>query len=171
MAEEEIELSDEAPKSSKKNIIVFGLVGLLLLGGGIGGTLFFLGGESTDAGVDVEAEAEVEKEVERKEAIYISLKPSFTVNFQSGGGARFLQIDLQAMTRDEDVLKQVHLHMPVIRDALVMLFSSKTSKELSNREGKQKLQADTLAAIQEILERETGSTGVEQVYFTSFVMQ
>ncbi len=170
MAEEEIELSGEAPKSSKKNMILFGIIGLLLLGGGIGGTIFFLGGEKADSDEAVE-EVVAEVEEERKEAIYIALKPSFTVNFQSGKGARFLQVDVQAMTRDSEVTEQLHRHMPVVRDALVMLFSSKTAQELSHREGKKKLQAETLAAIQEILESETGSTGIEQIYFTSFVMQ
>ncbi len=167
MAEEEIELSEEAPKSGKKNIILLGLAALLILGAGIGGTIFFLGGKQADTEVVVE----VEKEEEPKEAIYISLTPSFTVNFQSGSGARFLQVELQAMTRDEDVEKQLQQHMPVVRDSLVMLFSSKTSQELSQREGKLKLQSEVLAAIQEILKRETGNTGIENVYFTSFVMQ
>ena len=47
----------------------------------------------------------------------------------------------------------------------------KTAAELSSREGKEELQAEALASIQGILERETGIPGVEAVYFTSFVMQ
>ena len=75
------------------------------------------------------------------------------------------------MTRDPDIEDQLKLHMPVIRNDLMLLFSAKSSGALASREGKEALQAEALASIQGILERETGAPGIEAVYFTSFVMQ
>jgi flagellar FliL protein len=52
-----------------------------------------------------------------------------------------------------------------------MLFGGTDSGDLRTREGKEKLRADVLAELQKILTDETGEPGVEQVFFTSFVMQ
>ena len=178
MAEEDdIELAVEAPKSSKKKIVVIVLAGLLVAGGGTAGALYFMGvfptGASaavSEAGEEAQPEAEPE-DVELKEAFYVSLDPPFTVNFNGGGGSRYLQVTMNAMTREEAMQQEITRHMPVIRNDLMMIMSSKASSELSSREGKESLRAEALAAIKVILERETGSPGVEALYFTSFVMQ
>jgi flagellar FliL protein len=52
-----------------------------------------------------------------------------------------------------------------------MLFSSQTFVELSNTAGKQKLQAEALAAVRKIVTDKVGNPGVDALYFTSFVMQ
>jgi flagellar FliL protein len=59
----------------------------------------------------------------------------------------------------------------VIRNALVLLFSSQDYSILSDAAGKQKLQAQALEAVRKILEKRLGRPGVEALYFTSFVMQ
>ena len=38
-------------------------------------------------------------------------------------------------------------------------------------EGKERLRAEALATVKKVLEGETGTADVEQVFFTSFVMQ
>jgi flagellar FliL protein len=60
---------------------------------------------------------------------------------------------------------------PVIRNALVILFSSQTIAELGNTAGKQKLQAQALTAVRKIVADKIGKPGVDALYFTSFVMQ
>jgi flagellar FliL protein len=61
--------------------------------------------------------------------------------------------------------------MPAVRDAIIMLFSSKTEDDLLPQEGKEKLRADILKTIRDTLEELTGTPGVEAVYFSNFVMQ
>jgi flagellar FliL protein len=75
------------------------------------------------------------------------------------------------MTREEDVVEELKTHMPVIRNNLVLVFSDQTYDTISTAEGKQKLRDEALAEIKQVLKKETGKTGVEEVYFTSFVMQ
>ena len=83
----------------------------------------------------------------------------------------FLQINVQVVTHDPQMEELVIKHAPVIRNALVMLLSSKDAEELDSREGKESLRIEALTAIQEVLREETGSDGVDGVFFTSFVMQ
>ena len=75
------------------------------------------------------------------------------------------------MTRDAEVRDQLHHHMPAIRNDLVLLLSTTTADELSTLEGKEELQLETLSIVRSVIEDESGLTGVDAVYFTSFVMQ
>ncbi|MFT5392233.1 MAG: flagellar FliL protein [Gammaproteobacteria bacterium] len=172
MADQDVQLSDDVPKTAPLKWIIAGVAGSLIVVGGVLGTLFGLGILGSDEAVaSANAEQAEDAEPVKKEAIYLSLEPSFTVNFQDDGPAKFLQISLDVLTRDSDVPDQVRSHMPVIRNELVMLFGDKTSSELATAQGKETLQTDALKAIQRVLETETGSPGVESVYFTTFVMQ
>jgi flagellar FliL protein len=78
---------------------------------------------------------------------------------------------MEVMARDEAVIENVKTHMPVIRNNLVLVFSNQNYETISTSAGKQKLRDEALAEIQQILKSETGKTGVEAIYFTSFVMQ
>lgn len=161
--EEEDADPGEAQAGSKKKLILFSLLGLVLLLGGTGGALYFtgvLGGSE-----------EGDMAEHRPDPLYVPIEPSFTVNFQGKRGPRFLQISVEAMTRDPGMEEVLNRHMPVIRNNLVMLFGSQSADDLRTREGKERLQAETLAEIQKVLAAETGDTGIEAVYFTSLVMQ
>lgn len=104
-------------------------------------------------------------------AIYLPIDPTFVVNFSGQGNARFLQITVEVMTRSSEVLEQIKIHMPVIRNNLNLLFSDQHYDKISTLEGKERLREETLEVIQRILEKETGDPGIEAVYFTTFVMQ
>ncbi|UCE77348.1 MAG: flagellar basal body-associated FliL family protein, partial [Gammaproteobacteria bacterium] len=69
------------------------------------------------------------------------------------------------------VADSIKEHRPAIRNNLVMLFSSQDPHALNTRDGKEKLRDETLSEVQKVLKQETGSPGVENVFFTSFVMQ
>ena len=180
MADEE---EKEKPKGSMvTKILLFGVLPLMtaivlvvgglfvagVLPGGGDGAASSEQAASDDGGDDEEGG---DGEGENMPAIYIPLDPAFVVNFASQGKARFLQITVEVMTRDPAVPDQVELHSPVIRNNLMLLFSSQTYDSVSTLEGKETLREEALDVVQQILEEETGDPGVEAVYFTSFVMQ
>lgn len=103
--------------------------------------------------------------------MYVPLEPSFIVNLQGHGPTRYFQTSVEVLTRDPAVEAALKRHLPIIRNDLVMLFSSKDAKDLASMEGKERLRAEALAAVKKVLESETGTAEVEQVFFTSFVMQ
>ncbi len=159
----------ETKPSNKKLIIIIALVGLVLIGASVGLTLFLVSG---DKGDDTAAEEPVAEEQPLAKAIYMTLAPPFVVNFQTDKGrARFLQVSLKAMTRDEEVLNVVSQHMPLIRNNLILLFSKQKLDDLLTAEGKDKLRGEVLTEIQKVVEKEYGKPAVEAVYFTSFVIQ
>jgi flagellar FliL protein len=155
------------PKFSGLKIALIIIIPLLLISSTVAG--LYLGGVfgGGDTGED---HGENEEEVIAP-AIYISLDPAFVVNFAEGSRARFLQVTVEVMTRNNQVEQHIRTHMPVIRNNLVLLFSSQTYESVSTLEGKEALREEALIVIQKILEEETGDPGIESVYFTSFVMQ
>ena len=185
MAEEENDGEKEKPKGSMvTKILLFGVLPLMtatiLLVGGlfIAGVLpggGDQGGSATEDGANNGEEGEAGYEGEEDDvlaaAVYLPIDPAFVVNFASQGKARFLQITVEVMTRDETVPDKVKLHMPVIRNNLMLLFSTQTYDTASTLEGKESLREEALEVVQQILEEETGDQGIEAIYFTSFVMQ
>jgi len=104
-------------------------------------------------------------------AIYYPLTPAFVVNFKQNGRTRFLQVDLTLLLRNENILPALNTHMPLIRNQLVMLLSSQEFETLQTSEGKEALRQQALAKVQDVLRGEMVKPDIEQVLYTSFVMQ
>lgn len=175
---------EEAPKSKSKLLIII-LVSVLLLGVSATATLMLTGVLSGDDEELAEAEtqsggksdknANNTKDKKAKKTKlplnYIPLDPPFVVNFSGDTDIRFLQITIEVGTRNPEAVETIKEQRPAIRNSLVMLFSSQDPYVLNTREGKESLRAETLSEIQKVMKEETGSAGVENVFFTSFVMQ
>lgn len=170
--------SPEAPaapvkKSGRKGLIL-GILVVLLAGGG-GGSAWFLLSKSKSKAEPVEGEA-AEKDAHGAgevpaPAAYLALDPAFVVNLEDPVAPRYLQAEVQLMARDAHALDVAKLHVPRIRNALLMLFGQQKPADLVSREGKEKLQLAALAEVQKVMKIETGKPVIEAVYFTSFVMQ
>jgi flagellar FliL protein len=84
---------------------------------------------------------------------------------------RFLQIGMDIMARDPAVIDAVQKHSPMIRNNLLLLISNRDYQKLMTREGKEELRGEALAEVKKIMTQETGKAGVEDLLFTSFVVQ
>ena len=103
--------------------------------------------------------------------IYQAFDPPLVVSFQEHGTMRFLQVTVEVMAREEESIKAVQTHMPVIRNNLLNIFSGRSFADLTTRDGKEALRKECLNEVQRILKENTGKSGVEDLYFTSFVVQ
>ncbi len=173
-----------------KKIIIIVVAVLLLVGGAVGATLYFTGAlseepvdeeavESEDGEGEDDAEGEGKSKKKKKkrkkgedlETFYFHLQPEFVVNFGAKARPRYLMLEVSASTYDEKVLEIMDTHMPEIRNDLILLYGSQDSKILSTTEGKNELRAKTLEAIQKVLLKHYDDEGIEDVFFTRFVMQ
>lgn len=102
---------------------------------------------------------------------YLAFDPPLVTSLEDKGSIRFLQVTVELMARDDKVITDVGTHMPVIRNNLLMLLGGQTVSSLTNREDKEKLRKQALAEVQKIMKANTGEAGVEDLYFTSFVVQ
>ena len=162
---------EEAPKSKKKLIIIIIIAVLVLAGAGVGAALFFMGGDE-EAGAEGE-EAAVEEVVEEPAipAQYVVLKPEFVVSFQVGPRQRFLQLNIEVMTRKQAVVDALNLHEPMVRNDIIRIIGEQNFDYLRTAEGRVALQEQLLKHIAQLVQREAGTDGVEAVLFTDFVMQ
>lgn len=157
------------PKKAGKPWLMIALVALVAAGGAGAGAWYF-------ANQKAPKEAEAKKEAKAANvpapAQYFALEPPFVVNLiGSVGGARYLQVEVQLMTRDPEAMKAIELHAPALRAKLLMLFAQQNAEELITRAGKERLQAQALAEVRKLMVAETGKPGAEALLFTSFVMQ
>lgn len=161
------EAEEAAPPPKKKGKLLVILIVLLLLGGGGGGAAWYFMGAKKGG----EHGAEAKKEEPEKPPIFTRLD-QFTVNLQkSDGEDHYLQVELDLQVAENKVTDDIKLRMPQIRNAMLLLLSSKTPEELASVEGKQKLSADIVAQINKIIGAKEPKTGVLGVYFSSFVIQ
>lgn len=157
----ELDLDAGRPKVSKKQKVLYLIIGLLALGLGAAVTMLLTrpeGGGGQENGFDV------------KPATYLPFR-TMVVNFSQKGPARFLQVDMQAMVFSPAVSAAIETHMPAIRNDILLLLGSQTYESVSTREGKEQLREQIKQAIQRILEQHGVAGTVEAIYFTSFVMQ
>lgn len=108
--------------------------------------------------------------------LYYTLPQEVMVNvLDQSGRQRFLQVGVSMMTHDPDMLEQLKKHSPMIQDRLVMLFSAQSYSALRSPEGKEMLRVQALKTVRQVLSRDpegpAGQRGVEDLFFTSFVMQ
>lgn len=184
MAEEENDqgAEEEKPKGGKKKLILFALLVLVLIGVSVGGTLLavkLLAPEPEPVvkldedgnPIEVTEGEESEEEKPKLPAIYFPLKPPLIVNYMARGRQRFLQAEITVMSREDDVIEAVEIHMPMIRNSLILLFSGQVYEELQTDEGRELLRQAALEELQAIMEKEIGKPGIEKVLFTNLVMQ
>jgi flagellar FliL protein len=116
-------------------------------------------------------EAEEETTGPRAPALYTALDPPFVVSFDEEDGARYLQLTLQAMARDEKTITAVKLHAPAIRNSVLFMLSGYELEVLNTQAGKEQLRHDLLGAANEILAKNDVQPGIEELFFTSLVVQ
>ena len=154
------EAAEAAPagKSKKKLFVILGALVLLLGGGGAAAWYFTQGG-------DTSRKAKVEPE---KVPVFLPLE-TFTVNLQDG--EQYLQIDITLQVLDLAQVEAIKLHMPRVRSRLLTLLSGKHADELATAGDKKKLAQEIQAQINLPFYADGKPQQVDDVLFTSFVIQ
>lgn len=103
-------------------------------------------------------------------ASYYPMENNFTVNLRDTDG--FVQMGLGVSTYyDERVFANLKNHEMAIRSAILLHLSEQDSVALATPEGKDRLRQDLKKAINGVLKAKEGFGGIDDVYFTSLVMQ
>jgi len=189
--------SENAPKkkSGKKKFLLLTLLLVGVGGGGVGAGLYASGMLPTQANrglmqVDPRlpqlvlregtSQAEAAKyhsvqgdkspDPRKFKASYYPLEQNFTVNLRDAEG--FVQLGLGVSTfYDQRVLENVKAHEMAIRSAVLLTLSDQDSVALATPQGKDQLRKDLKKAVNDVLKAKEGFGGIDDVYFTSMVMQ
>ena len=173
--QENQENQEEQKGSGLKKIIIFAVLGLVLVGAGVGGALFFLGSEEempiAEGEEEMMDEEMVDAEMASKQAIYLDLHPAFVANFSGHSKKKYMQVYVVAMAEEQEVIDKLEMHMPAVRNNILMTLSRKTSDEIATVEGKEVLRQEVLEVVRETMFDITGKEGVKDLFFTKFVAQ
>lgn len=86
------------------------------------------------------------------------------VNIASDQGPKFLQVQMELELSDPAAEEELKKKKPIVRDAVIVLLSSRSYRELREAEGMAKLRTDLMRSINAIL----SSGKVKEIYFTQF---
>jgi len=113
---------------------------------------------------------EVKKEEPAKAPVFLTLD-TFTVNLQPDPDEKFLQVDISLQVASAEAAEAIKLHMPAVKNRLLLLLTSKSAAEISTVEGKQDLSNEIIAEVKKPFAPNAKPQEVLDVFFTSFVVQ
>ncbi|WP_036303465.1 flagellar basal body-associated protein FliL [Methylotenera sp. L2L1] len=163
MAQDPKQQSEEAAPASKKKLIIIIAAIVLAVGGG-GAAWFFTQQKSHDK------KEEVKKEEPATAPVFLTLD-TFTVNLQPDPDEKFLQVDISLQVASPEAAEAIKLHMPAVKNRLLLLLTSKSAAEISTVEGKQELSNEIIEEVKKPFSPNTKPQEVSGVFFTSFVVQ
>lgn len=159
----------EAKKGGKLKWFILLLVILLLAGGGAAAYWFLMGPGATppDAAEEgTESSGEATKPQAEFLPEIVTLSP-FIVNLADPLGRRFLRMTLDVEVLNKTVVSDLQNAESRIRDAIILLLSSKSFSDLASMESKITLKNQIVERLNQIM----GGGKVTNVYFTEFVIQ
>lgn len=192
MADEEIEVEGKK-KSPLIKIIIIAVVAILLLAGTAVGTMFVTGFfDKKDSSAAEEALKNLEKgateskaaasdatpqkvakespELQRFENSYMELEKPLVSNLTNT--RKVIQLNLAIMTHyDERVFKNAKKHEFALRSVALDVMRQMTEADLSKPEFRKELAAKIREEMNAVLQKYEDFGGIEEVYFTSFVVQ
>ena len=194
-------MADEENNEPKKRgpmlrILAFALGGLLLIAAGLGGGYLLFGSSQPDPSEEIESiiekkmdEAEAERvaeeevaadeaskvakeapEVEAFITTYFEFPGTFTTNLMNS--RKFAQVGIGVSTQyDESVMVNVESHQLALRSEILNAMSEFSEQDVQGKAGRELMAGALRDSINAKLMLLEGFGGIEEVHFTSFVLQ
>jgi flagellar FliL protein len=184
MAEEDAKKDGENKEEvdKKSNLIIIIVVAFLVLLLLIGGIVMFIfsGGDEevvnnkqviqSEASVNEDTQNQPTKSYRSKSSLTVGPMfelDTFIVNLLSENGRRYLKVKINLELSDEELTNELNSKMPVIRDIVIRVASSKTLEEISTEKGKEKFKDQVVSELNFSLK----DGKIKNVFFTDFVIQ
>ncbi|HEX4846951.1 MAG TPA: flagellar basal body-associated FliL family protein [Novosphingobium sp.] len=191
--------AEAKPRKKKgKGFLIKGLVGLILIAAGGGGTFALVQAGMLGDHAEEKKEADHPKLVKKGEedpyapkteakegeglpevegeggseyrTSYYNFTEDFTSNLRNSSA--LVQISLACSTRrDGRVLMWLKKHELAIRSEILVVLADTPEEDAFTPDGKQRLQKRMTDAINKVLTKTEGFGGVDQVYFKSYLVQ
>ena len=164
MADETATATAPVKAGGGKKILIMGLLGVLLLGGGGGAAWFLMGGEKEESGGH-DQQAEAESQVHESGPV-MELEP-FLLNLADRNELRFLKVSIKLELDRPEEKTDFQKKVPAIRDALLVLLSSKESQLLRTVNGKRRIREEIMTRVNGVMSQGK----IANVFFTDFIIQ
>ena len=101
---------------------------------------------------------------------YVDMTPPFVVSIGHSGRIGYLKAGV-SLRVEEKAATAVELHMPALRHELVLLLSRQQAAALEQVEGRERLRNEALESVRRVLSENANAEGIEDLLFTSFIVQ
>jgi len=109
-------------------------------------------------------------EVDSYETTYFEFPGDFTTNLKDS--RKFLQVSVGVSTQyDEKVMEIVDQHQLSLRSEILSTISDFTEEDIAGSDGKKKLSVKLIEVLNKKLDDLKEFPGIEDVYFTAFILQ
>jgi flagellar FliL protein len=109
-------------------------------------------------------------EIDSYETTYFEFPGDFTTNLK--GSRKFLQVSVGVSTQyDEKVMQTVDQHQLSLRSEILSTISDFTEEDIAGSDGKKKLSVKLIEVLNKKLDQLKEFPGIEDVYFTAFILQ
>jgi len=161
------DILEEKGSQSKKLMLVIIIVSVVFMGI-MGAGFYVLWNKVAPPDPEVQLDPDQTEDVKEDDKIRpVHTLTTFVVNLADRGGSRYLRTTLDLELTDEAAVEEVKQRLPQIRNAVLMIIPSKTSKEIKTTEGKTTMRDEIMEKLNSFLKN--GS--VTNIYFTEFVIQ
>jgi flagellar FliL protein len=163
----------------KNKLILFAIIGVVVLGIGAGGFLVFasksgpdqeeaVAESSSSAPAHGEQKEGVKGELEKGGGNTIFALDPFIVNLQDNSGTRYLKLTVNLeLSGGAGTTDELQAQTAKIRDAVIVLLSSKSYIDIGTVEGKYQMRDEIVERVNQFLVKGR----VRTAYFTDFVIQ
>jgi flagellar protein FliL len=160
MAQEDAEATEQPKPVKKKKLPLIKMAILIVLlallgGGGYLGYAKFLKPPPEEP-----KQPEIEQSVAQEMG-------TFLVNLSDPGGKRYLKVSLQLELNNQQVSQELNKRSVEVRDAILMILSSKEYNDIGNAMGKMVLKRELITRLNKMLR----DGQVKEIYFTEFLVQ
>ncbi|WP_404367559.1 flagellar basal body-associated FliL family protein [Marinobacter sp.] len=114
-----------------------------------------------------------DEEAAPKTTLYINMEPAFVTHVgPPGEKLTYLKADVTLRASSPEAEDAVEAHMPRLRHEFITMVGNQTDVDfLTSSEGKQALREMALQRINSVLEEQQTGVQIDDVLFTSFVVQ
>jgi len=160
-------MADETTNAggSGKKIIILIVLALAVIGGG-GGVAWFLMGNGSEEAHGSQEKAASHEATHDEPGPVVDLDP-FVLNLADRDVTRYLKMTVKVELDRPEEETDFEKRMPAIRDALLVLLTSKESLNLRTVSGKRRLRDEIRARTNRLMKKGK----ITNVFFTDFIIQ
>ena len=104
--------------------------------------------------------------------VYFEIKPELLSNLFNS--QRMIQVQIAVMVKENDdktLVEEIKEHAFPVRSSFLKILSQKREDEVSNLGFRENLGDELKKAMNDVLEKRTGSRHIQELYFTEFIVQ
>ncbi len=108
----------------------------------------------------------------KKAPAYVSLGKPMVLNLATDGRRlAFLQIQADVLVKDDTAKAIVEANIPAIRNQLILMLSEQNAADMKTPAKREEIRKKVTTAVRDMIEEMTNNNDIDEVLFSSFLVQ